>query len=93
MKLQKYHRSLITETFHLYSVTKTYTSFLLLCYQRNRASSSVCAVADAVTHTEVLQLLVQLLSHVRLFATPVNRSTPGLPVHHQLPESTQTHVH
>ena len=22
-----------------------------------------------------------------------NRSTPGLPVHHQLPESTQTHVH
>ena len=23
----------------------------------------------------------------------MNRSTPGLPVHHQLPESTQTHVH
>ena len=24
---------------------------------------------------------------------PVNRSTPGLPVHHQLQESTQTHVY
>ena len=24
---------------------------------------------------------------------PKNRSTPGLPVHHQLPEFTQTHVH
>ena len=24
---------------------------------------------------------------------PVNRSIPGLPVHHQLPEFTQTHVH
>ena len=24
---------------------------------------------------------------------PHDRSTPGLPVHHQLPESTQTHVH
>ena len=24
---------------------------------------------------------------------PMNRSTPGLPVHHQLPESTQTPVH
>ena len=24
---------------------------------------------------------------------PMNRSTPGLPVHHQLPESTQTHAH
>ena len=24
---------------------------------------------------------------------PMNRSMPGLPVHHQLPECTQTHVH
>ena len=24
---------------------------------------------------------------------PMNRSTPGLPVHHQLPEFAQTHVH
>ena len=24
---------------------------------------------------------------------PINRSTPGFPVHHQLPELTQTHVH
>ena len=35
---------------------------------------------------------VQSLSHVRL-CDPMNRSTPGLPVHHQLPEFTQTHVH
>ena len=24
---------------------------------------------------------------------PMNHSTPGLPIHHQLPEFTQTHVH
>ena len=24
---------------------------------------------------------------------PMNRSPPGLPVHHQFPESTQTHAH
>ena len=24
---------------------------------------------------------------------PIDCSTPGLPIHHQLPESTQTHVH
>ena len=36
---------------------------------------------------------VQSLSRVRLFATPMNRSTPGLSVHYQLPEFTQTHVH
>ena len=51
---------------------------------------------------------VQSLSRVRLFAAaaaaksllscpalcnPMNLSMPGLPVHHQLPESTQTHIH
>ena len=35
---------------------------------------------------------VQSLSRVRL-CDPVDCSTPGLPVHHQLPEFTQTHVH
>ena len=24
---------------------------------------------------------------------PMNHSTPGLPVHHQFPEFTQTHIH
>ena len=27
------------------------------------------------------------------FCDPMNHSTPGLPVHHQLPDFTQTHVH
>ena len=34
--------------------------------------------------------LVQSLSRVQLFA---DCSTPGFPVHHQLPELTQTHLH
>ena len=33
---------------------------------------------------------IQLLSRVWVFTTPW---TPGLPIHHQLPEFTQTHVH
>ena len=39
---------------------------------------------------------VQFSSVAQLCPTlcnPMNCSTPGLPVHHQLPESTQTHVH
>ena len=39
---------------------------------------------------------VQLISVTQLCLTlcdPMNRSTPGLPVHHHLPEFTQTHVH
>ena len=35
---------------------------------------------------------IQLLSRVGL-CDPMNLSIPGLPVHQQLPESTQTHVH
>ena len=34
---------------------------------------------------------VQSISRVQL-CDPMNCSTPGLPVHHQLPEFTQTHV-
>ena len=36
---------------------------------------------------------VQSLSHVWLFVTPLITATPGLPVHHKLPEFTQTHAH
>ena len=41
-------------------------------------------------HSEISS--AQLLGCVQLY-DPTNYSTPGLPVHHQLPESTQTHVH
>ena len=40
--------------------------------------------------------LTQFSSVAQLCLTlcnPMNHSTPGLPVHHQLPEFTQTHVH
>ena len=39
---------------------------------------------------------VQCISVAQLCPTlcnPMNRSTPGLPAHHQLPDFTQTHVH
>ena len=36
---------------------------------------------------------VQSLSCVWLLCDPVDCSTPGFPVHHQLPELAQTHVH
>ena len=36
---------------------------------------------------------VQLLSCVRLFCDPMDCNTAGFPVHHQLPELAQTHVH
>ena len=46
--------------------------------------------------TSRLPLLLQFSSVAQSCPTlcdPMNRSTPGLPVHHQLQEFTQTHVH
>ena len=43
-----------------------------------------------------LRMKIQFSSVAQLCPTlcdPMNRSTPGLPVHHQRPEFTQTHVH
>ena len=42
--------------------------------------------------THILQIRSVTQSCPILF-DPMNRSTPGLPVYHQLPEFTQTHVH
>ena len=44
----------------------------------------------------IIFMTVQFSSVAQLCPTlcdPMNRTTPGLPVHYQLPESTQTHVH
>ena len=45
----------------------------------------------------ILHQSVQSVSSVTqscpTLCNPMNHSTPGLPVHHQLPEFTQTHIH
>ena len=43
-------------------------------------------IASSVQFSSVTQLCPTLCD-------PVNRSTPGRPVHHQLPEFTETHAH
>ena len=59
---------------------------------------------DSIFNTRDITLLtkVRLISSVQFspvtqscptLCDPMNRSTPGLPVHHRLPEFTQTHVH
>ena len=44
------------------------------------------SILSFVQFSSVAQLCLTLCN-------PMNHSTPGLPVHHQLPEFTQTHVH
>ena len=47
---------------------------------------------DKIQHPFMIQFSSVAQSCLTL-CDPMNRSTPGLPVHHQLPEFTQTHVH
>ena len=54
-------------------------SFIIMC-------SSFIHVVGSVQFSSVAQSCPTLCN-------PKNCSTPGLPVHHQLPEFTQTHVH
>ena len=60
--------------------------------------SVLCVYSDwMICSARVSQLVSQSVISVAqscsTLCDPMNRSTPGLPVHHQLPEFTQTHVH
>ena len=46
-----------------------------------------------ISGTQQMISSVQSLSHVRLFVTPWTAARQTFPVHHQLPELTQTQVH
>ena len=68
----------------------------LCCYTRaSRRIGLSCCRAWVQAQWLWLKGLLQFSSVAQLCPTlcdPMNRSTPGLPVHHQLPEFTQTHV-
>ena len=49
-------------------------------------TQSFCVIKFSVQFSSVAQLCPTL-------CVPMNCSMPGLPVHHQLPEFTETHVH
>ena len=58
-------------------------------------TESLCCTAEINT-LYIKHISVQFSSVAQSCPTlcdPMNRSTPGLPVHHHLPEFTQTHVH
>ena len=63
--------------------------FSYLCSQTKTSSfpqSQASQPLDSVQFSSVAQSCLTLCN-------PINHSTPGLPVHHQIPEFTQTHVH
>ena len=77
----------------MYFLKKTLTyeesTFALLCqlpFTTTEIATIPCYSISSVQFSSDAQSCLTL-------CYPMNRSTPGLPVHHQLPEFTQTHVH
>ena len=65
---------------------KTCVSLLIFCF--DDLSSDMSGVL--VSYYLWVQFSRSVVSD---FLLPMNHSTPGLPVHHKLPEFTQTHAH
>ena len=64
------------------------------CLRTKAASGSQLASVSQSVSSVVSEFSVQSIQSLcPTLCRPMNRSTPGLPVHHQLPEFTQTHVH
>ena len=83
-----------------YLILGTHTSFFpkshKLRYSSFRILSPFLFMEFYLYFYVCLKFIFQFSSVAQLCLTlcdPMNCSTPGLPVHHQLPESTQTHVH
>ena len=67
--------------------------FVIAFLLRSKLQKSLWAVTAAM---KLRCLLLHFTSVTQFYPTlcdPMDCSTPGFPVHHQLPEFTQTHVH
>ena len=65
-----------------------YIRSVILFYTQGSVLISLGVLVPTEMHSSV-----QSLSCVWFFCDPMDCSTPGFPVHHQLPQLAQTHVH
>ena len=76
------------------SITKSQSLLKLVSIESVMPSNHITLCL--YTYAHFIYISVQIRSVAQSCPTicdPMNPSTPGLPVHHQLPEFTQTHVH
>ena len=69
-------------------------SFLFRCLIPPICNLSRCSVLFfSILRTDQFSSVSSVAQSCPTLCDPMNHSTPGLPVHHQLPEFTQTHGH
>ena len=71
-------------------LSSSYLTFFLLCVNLLMSSQEVFFISDS-------KIFISQFSSIThscpTLCNPTDYSTPGLSIHHQLPEFTQTHVH
>ena len=75
---------------------RVFSNELALCIRWPKYWSFSFSISPSNEYSELIAFQFSFSSVTQLCLTlcdPMDHSTPGLPVHHQLPESTQTHVH
>ena len=73
---------------------KAFSSLNVVCFLFIASINVDCYKADTLCDVGSISLSVSVVAQLcPTLCDPMNRSTPGLPVHHQLPAFTQTHVH
>ena len=69
-----------------------------IIYGQKKQKSNSCSIWSFFGHLERIWMssfsqVSSVIQSCPALCDPMDRSTPGLPVHHHLPELTQTHVH
>ena len=76
--------------------TETYVCMFTTSFVTAKTGNNRCESINVQCYIYTVEYLVQFSSVTQSCPTlchPIKRSTPSLPVHHQLPDFTQTHVH
>ena len=89
-------RSICNRSLFLFLLMPNLLSLLILLFHVIQAAEIIFQYQDLITIKYLYYYSDQIRSVAQSCPTlcdPMNRSTPGLPVHHQLPEFNKTHVH
>ena len=65
---------------------------IFLCLENVTGVQTVCS-SDLLDNVRISQSVHSVAQSCPNLCDPMDCGMPGLPIHHQLPEITQTHVH
>ena len=72
---------------------KNFSCFLIIFLLKDNCFTEFCCFLSNLNMNHPSDQIRSVAQSCLTLCNPMNRSMPGLPVHHQLTEFTQTHIH